>query len=463
MDWTEIAITVPAEDVDRAGDIAQMVVPYGIYIEDYSNLEQEAWEIAHIDLIDEELLNKDRTKGIIHVYISPEENPAEAISFLQERYTAEGIPFTIDTADCVMEDWLNNWKKYFKPIPVGQSLLIRPTWEEDYDAGNRKVLHLEPGLAFGTGTHETTRLCMELLEQYIKPNMDVLDVGCGSGILSVAALLLGANSAVGVDIDALAVKTAVENAEINHVADKFTAIAGNLTEQINGKYHIVLANIVADVIMVLTEDIEQYLYPDSIYIMSGIIDTREQDVLDAVSEKFEIIEERTGSCSIDSLASYNLVYRNRLITLGAVGDKRLEEHIYSFLNNEITVSKLLLSIDDDIREHCKEEIEQIFNEESESEMDINKIDIANTLKEFMEIHEYVQLIFNDYHVIFNSNDEKVLLTFSNEENVYVETRAFKLNIKISKIDNFQVFNENRIYNKIILNMLDGTTITLIAN
>lgn len=181
------------------------------------------------------------------------------------------------------------------------------------------------------------------------------------------------------------------------------------------------------------------------------------------AEKFEIIEERTGSCSIDSLASYNLVYRNRLITLGAVGDKRLEEHIYSFLNNEITVSKLLLSIDDDIREHCKEEIEQIFNEEKESEMDINKIDIANTLKEFMEIHEYVQLIFNDYHVIFNSNDEKVLLTFSNEENVYVETRAFKLNIKISKIDNFQVFNENRIYNKIILNMLDGTTITLIAN
>ena len=180
------------------------------------------------------------------------------------------------------------------------------------------------------------------------------------------------------------------------------------------------------------------------------------------AEKYEIIEERTGSCSIDSLASYNLVYRNRLITLGAVGDKKLEDNIYSFLNNEITVSKLLLNIDEDIKEHCKEEIEQIFNEESEKEMD-NNIDIANTLKEFMEIHEYVQLIFNDYHIIFNSNDEKVLLTFSNEENVYIETRSFKLNIKISKIDNFQVFNENRIYNKIILNMLDGATITLIAN
>lgn len=292
MDWTEIAVTVEAADVDRAGDIAQMVVPYGIYIEDYSNLEQEAWEIAHIDLIDEELLKKDRTKGIIHIYISPEENPAEAISFLQERYTAENIPFTIDTANCIMEDWLNNWKKYFKPIPVGQSLLIRPTWEDEYDAGDRKVLHLEPGLAFGTGTHETTRLCMQLLEQYSKPGMDVLDVGCGSGILSVAALLLGAKSAVGVDIDALAVKTAIENAEINGVANKFTAIAGNLTEQVNGKFHIVLANIVADVIMILTEDVEQYMYSDSIYIMSGIIDTREQDVLDAISHKFEVIERR---------------------------------------------------------------------------------------------------------------------------------------------------------------------------
>ncbi len=292
MDWTEIAITVPVEDVDRAGDIAQMVVPYGIYIEDYSNLEQEAWEIAHIDLIDEALLNKDRTKGIIHVYISPEENPAEAVSFLRERYTAEEIPFTMETADCAMEDWLNNWKKYFKPIPVGESLLIRPVWEEACDAGVRKILHLEPGLAFGTGTHETTRLCMELLERYIKPDMDVLDVGCGSGILSVAALLLGAKSAMGVDIDALAVKTAAENAALNHVADRFTAAAGNLTEQISGKFHIVLANIVADVIMVLTEDIERYLYPDSIYIMSGIIDTREQDVIEALSEKFRVIERR---------------------------------------------------------------------------------------------------------------------------------------------------------------------------
>ena len=292
MDWTEVTITVNAKDVDKAGDIANMVVPYGIYIEDYSNLEEEAWEIAHIDLIDEDLLQKDRSKALVHIYISPEESPAEAVAFLRERYTAEGIENEICLDSCVEEDWINNWKQYFKPIPVGQKLLIRPTWEEVQDSGGRTVLDLDPGLAFGTGTHETTRLCMELLEQYVRPGMNVLDVGCGSGILSVAALLLGADKAVGVDIDELAVKTAVENAEINHVENRFTGICGNLTDQITGTYDIVVANIVADVIIMLTKDVEQFMKPDTVYLMSGIIDTREQDVLAAVEQHFTIIDRK---------------------------------------------------------------------------------------------------------------------------------------------------------------------------
>ena len=292
MDWTEVTITVNAKDVDKAGDIANMVVPYGIYIEDYSNLEEEAWEIAHIDLIDEDLLQKDRSKALVHIYISPEESPAEAVAFLRERYTAEGIENEICLDSCVEEDWINNWKQYFKPIPVGQKLLIRPTWEEVKDSGGRTVLDLDPGLAFGTGTHETTRLCMELLEQYVRPGMSVLDLGCGSGILSVAALLLGADKAVGVDIDELAVKTAVENAEINHVEDRFTGICGNLTDQVTGTYDIVVANIVADVIIMLTKDVEQFMKPDTVYLMSGIIDTREQDVLTAVEQHFTIIDRK---------------------------------------------------------------------------------------------------------------------------------------------------------------------------
>lgn len=290
--WTEIKITVPAAKSDTAGDIANMTVPHGIYIEDYSNLEEEAMEIAHIDLIDEELLHKDRTKAIVHVYISPEDNPSEAISFLEERLRACGIEYEIDSSDCAMDDWLNNWKKYFKPIPVGKKLLIRPVWEEDFDSMGRKVLNLEPGLAFGTGTHETTRLCMELIEKYLTPGVDFLDVGCGSGILSVAALLLGANSALGIDIDPLAVKTAAENARLNGVESRFTGICGNLAEKAAGSYQVVAANIVADIVIELSQSVPRFLASDGVYIISGIIDTREQDVLDALAESFSVIERK---------------------------------------------------------------------------------------------------------------------------------------------------------------------------
>ncbi|MEH2935059.1 50S ribosomal protein L11 methyltransferase [Acutalibacter sp. JLR.KK004] len=290
--WTEIQIKIPAPEAERAGDIANMVVPYGIYMEDYSHLEEEAMEIAHIDLIDEELLQKDRDTAIIHVYISPEENPAEAVSFLRERYEAVGIPCEISQGACREEDWLNNWKKYFKPMPVGEKLLIRPLWEEEYDPQGRTVLHLEPGLAFGTGTHETTRLCLELLEKYVSPGTGFLDMGCGSGILSVAALLLGAKSAVGVDIDPLAVKTAVENARVNGVGERFTGICGNLGEKVTGKFQVAAANIVADIVILLSQDAPRFLTLDSVYIVSGIIDTREQDVLDALSGRFTVLERR---------------------------------------------------------------------------------------------------------------------------------------------------------------------------
>ncbi len=291
MDWTEIKITVNADDVDRAGDIAHMAVPYGIYIEDYRTLEEEAWQIARIDLIDEDLLAKDRTKGIVHIYISPEENPAEAVSFLSERLTAEGIAHELDEAVCKNADWENNWKKYFKPMPVGKRLLIRPIWEQEFDAGNRAVLHLEPGLAFGSGTHDTTRLCLESIENYAENGKTMLDIGCGSGILSVAGLLLGADSAVGVDIDALAVKTAKENGETNGFSEpQFTVLQGSMTDKVSGKFDIIAANIVADIIVMLCETVKNYMNPDAVFITSGIIVPREDDVVAAFEKNgLEII------------------------------------------------------------------------------------------------------------------------------------------------------------------------------
>ena len=124
--WTEIKISVDAKDIDRASDIANVVVPYGIYIEDYTNLEQEVEDIAHIDLIDEDLLAKDRNKAFVHIYLEPDVSPSEAVAFLSERYNAEGIKHSIELLDCLEEDWRNNWKKYFNPIEVGEKLLTMP-------------------------------------------------------------------------------------------------------------------------------------------------------------------------------------------------------------------------------------------------------------------------------------------------------------------------------------------------
>lgn len=293
MDWTEISVEVGASQIDEAAAIANMTVPYGIYIEDYSDLEQEVMEIAHIDLIDEDLLKMDRDKAKIHIYIDPEDNIEEAVQFLRERLTAADITHAIDMTNVKEDDWLNNWRKFFKPMPVGEKLLINPSWYTDTDPQGRRVLNIDPGLAFGTGKHETTRLCMEALERYVKGGEKVLDVGCGSGILGIAAVLLGAESAFGVDIDELAVRTANENAVVNHVEEKFTAIAGDLVDKIEGKYDIVVANIVADAIIALSASVLKFMTEDSVYIVSGIIDTRADDVRSAVRDAFEIIEENT--------------------------------------------------------------------------------------------------------------------------------------------------------------------------
>ena len=290
--WTEISITVDTKDIDVAGDIANMVVPYGIYIEDYSNLEGEVMEIAQIDLIEEELLKADRTKGIIHVYVNPHENPLEAVSFIKERLDEQGIEYDIKIADCATEDWVNNWKQYFHPMPIGEKLLIRPVWENEYDAGGRKILHIEPGLAFGTGSHPTTKLCLETLEKYIDESSTVLDIGCGSGILSIASLLLGAESAFGVDIDSLAVKTAMANAEENGFGnDRFNVVQGNLSDKVSGKYNVIVANIVADIIMEFNKEVGKFLDDDGVYITGGIIEAREDEVLMSfIQNGFEVIE-----------------------------------------------------------------------------------------------------------------------------------------------------------------------------
>ena len=284
MNWTEITVKIPTEYTDTAAAIANMTVPYGIYIEDYSDLEAKAEEIAHIDLIDEELINKDRTEALIHIYISECDNAAEALAFLKERLTVENIPFFCGAEGVNDADWSENWKKYFHATEIGDKLAIVPSWEEYDNKENRKILHIDPGAAFGTGTHATTSLCLSMLENYVAEGSKMLDIGCGSGILSIASVLLGAETAVGVDIDAQSVKTAKENAELNNVSGKTEYIVGDLADKISGKYNVVCANIVADVVIRLLGDVRTFMEENAVLLVSGIIDARENDVL-AAAEK----------------------------------------------------------------------------------------------------------------------------------------------------------------------------------
>ena len=285
QNWVDIALKVNVADAEAAELLIGESTPYGIYIEDYSRLEEETLEIAHIDLIDKDLRAKDRENVIIHLYIAESENPHEAVGLIEEKLKSAGIAFSRTLTEIQQEDWANNWKQYFHQLKIGKKMLICPDWETADNPEGRAVLYLEPGMAFGTGTHATTCLCMEVMENYITPDTQVLDVGCGSGILALSALLLGAKCAEGVDIDEKAVKTAVQNAARNGYGEPQIHFSqGDLTEKISGKFNLIVANIVADVIVLLCKDITNYMTEDAYLIVSGVIMESEAQVKEAFAE-----------------------------------------------------------------------------------------------------------------------------------------------------------------------------------
>ena len=284
MDWTELTLAVKAEDTGPACDIVALVSPDGFYLEDYSDLEAGAREIAHIDLIDETLLHKDRGTSLLHIYISPDQSPDESVQSLTALLDSAGIEHRLDQGNIREEDWANNWKRYFHTQPVGKRLLILPSWETAESQEGRRILKIDPGAAFGTGTHATTRLCLETMEETVRPGISVLDLGCGSGILSIASMLLGASTVTGVDIDPLAVRTAEENGRKNGLErPAYTMLSGDLTDCVTGRFDLITANIVADVIIRLCRKAAEYLNPGGRFIASGIIESREPEVLTALA------------------------------------------------------------------------------------------------------------------------------------------------------------------------------------
>ena len=281
MEWTDIRLTVAKADADNAEAVATMIAEGGIYIEDYSDIEQQVAEIAHVDLIEQELLDKPRDRVIIHMYLEPGASPVET----------EGVE---------QEDWQNGWRKYYHPLEIGKRLAVVPSWQE-YDTDRVKLV-LDPGLAFGTGGHETTSLCMEALDERVQGGERVLDIGTGSGILAIAALKLGAAVAEGVDIDPVAVRTAGENAALNGVQDKLTVLVGDLSDKASGKYDIITANIVANAILSLAPAVPGLMADGATFIASGIIDSRKDEVIAGLEKAglavVEVKEKRGWECIV---------------------------------------------------------------------------------------------------------------------------------------------------------------------
>ena len=300
MEWTDIRLTVAKSDADNAEAVATMIAEGGIYIEDYSDIEQQVAEIAHVDLIEQELLDKPRDRVIIHMYLEPGASQVETLALIAARMEAAGIPYTVETEGVEQEDWQNGWRKYYHPLEIGKRLAVVPSWQE-YDTDRVKLV-LDPGLAFGTGGHETTSLCLEALDEQVRGGERVLDIGTGSGIIAIAALKLGAASAEGVDIDPVAVRTAGENAALNGVQDKLTVLVGDLSDKASGTYDIITANIVANAILSLAPAVPGLMAEGATFIASGIIDSRKDEVIAGLEKAglaiVEVKEKRGWECIV---------------------------------------------------------------------------------------------------------------------------------------------------------------------
>lgn len=303
MKWRKVSLVTTTEAVDLISALFDELGFEGIQIEDHVPLSEEEKKSMYIDIVPD--LGPDDGKAVISSYVDMELDVNEMKEKIENGLDELALfvdlgerKISFDETDD--EDWINNWKAYFKPFRVTDDIVIKPTWEtlEDVKEGDI-VVNIDPGTAFGTGTHETTKLCIQGMEDYLNADSKVLDIGCGSGILSIIALKLGVDYAVGTDIDPIAVEVAKENATVNEIQDgKFTVYEGNLIDDEAlqkevglGAYDVVVANILADVIIPLSSQVSKFMKEDGIFISSGIIDIKKDEVEAALIQNgFEIIK-----------------------------------------------------------------------------------------------------------------------------------------------------------------------------
>ena len=297
--WTQIRVTVKLEQLDALVAVMSMI-NNNLMIEDYSDIDLKT---CYGDLIDESILNADKTVASVSVYLPVERDIREDVEFLREMLAKDGIEGEIKMIGLCEEDWANAWKAYYKPIKIGSKIVIVPAWEKYEAAEGELIVRMDPGMAFGTGTHETTRLVIGLLEKYTTPGVRMLDVGTGSGILAICASKLGAGECKAYDIDPMSVRVARENIKDSGLTN-ITCDQSDLLHSVDlegGKYGLVCANIVADIIIRMTPDVHKYIADDGVLLASGIIMERSSDVVECFeAHGFEIVEraEENGWCAL---------------------------------------------------------------------------------------------------------------------------------------------------------------------
>ncbi len=310
MDWTKASIYTTTKGIEPVCALLMEIGVTGFEIEDSQDFQDFLNDTTiHWDYVEDSLMQKmEHCETCVKIYLPNNAQghqmllaARDALNRLKASDSDSVFGRLILTCEGVREeDWANNWKQYFKPFPVGEHLYIKPTWEKAEGAEHRKILEIDPSSSFGTGQHNTTRLCLEALEKTVRPGDRVLDLGCGSGILSIAAMLLGAGGVTGVDIDENSVKIAGENLRQNHIPEgKFSLYCGDicagdsLREKIGlHAYDVVAANIVADVILGMAPYFSSFLKQDGTLLVSGIIAGRREDVLQELAQQgFTLIAE----------------------------------------------------------------------------------------------------------------------------------------------------------------------------
>lgn len=306
MNWTEVTIKTTTEAVEAISNILMEERCGGVMIEDPKDFLFQKKNELDWDYVEEEVFNKSGQDGVlIKTYIPEERNVLELIETVKARIAllpSFGLDIgegSVSLSNVNESDWANEWKKYYKPTKVGKKIVVKPSWEDYEKQEGDLIIELDPGMAFGTGTHETTSMCIRELENYVDETKTVFDIGCGSGILAIAAAQLGAKEVVAGDLDEVAVKVSKENCEINHVSDKVVVKHGSLFEVVDSKADVIVANIIADIIKILAKDVSKFLKEDGVFISSGIILAKIDEVCEALEENgFEIVKvERLGEWS----------------------------------------------------------------------------------------------------------------------------------------------------------------------